>query len=117
MLSITYSAAPYGADGYEVIIECTSRKALPMFEIVGLPAAAIVESERRIFTGSENSGISIPPSEITINLAPADKKKDGTAIELAMLTKVTSSNSSELHEAKALILTTELGTDVTHKLQ
>lgn len=88
MLSITYSAAPYGADGYEVIIECTSRKALPMFEIVGLPAAAIVESERRIFTGSENSGISIPPSEITINLAPADKKKDGTAIELAMLTAI-----------------------------
>jgi len=88
MLSITYSAAPYGADGYEVVIECTSRKALPMFEIVGLPAATIVESERRLFTGSENSGIPIPPSEITINLAPADKKKEGTAIELAILVAI-----------------------------
>ena len=88
MLSITYSAAPYGADGYEVIIECTSRKALPMFEIVGLPAAAIVESERRLFTGSENSGIPLPPSEITINLAPADKKKEGSALDLPILLSI-----------------------------
>lgn len=85
MLSITYSAATYGADGYEVVIECATRKALPMFEIVGLPDASIRESEKRLFMGSENSGIPIPPSEISINLAPADKKKKGTAIELAML--------------------------------
>lgn len=85
MLSITYSAATYGPDGYEVVIECASRKALPLFEIVGLPDASIRESERRLFMGSENSGIPIPPSEISINLAPADKKKKGTAIELAIL--------------------------------
>ncbi|MBQ4354986.1 MAG: YifB family Mg chelatase-like AAA ATPase [Clostridia bacterium] len=85
MLSITYSAAALGSDGYEVIIECTAAKGLPMFEIVGLPAASIRESERRLFTGSENCGIPIPPSEISINLAPADKRKEGTALELAML--------------------------------
>lgn len=88
MLSVTYSAATYGSDGYEVIIECAVKNGLPMFEIVGLPDAAIRESEKRLFTGSENSGIPIPPSEISINLAPADKKKEGTAIELAVLVAI-----------------------------
>lgn len=88
MLSVTYSAAVYGSDGYEVIIECAMKRGLPMFEIVGLPDTAIRESEKRLFTGSENSGLSIPPSEISINLAPADKKKEGTAIELAVLVAI-----------------------------
>ena len=88
MLSVTYSAATFGTDGYEVIVECSSRKGLPDFEIVGLPDAAIRESEKRIYTGSENSGYKIPPMEISINLAPADKKKEGTAIELAVLVAI-----------------------------
>jgi len=88
MLSITYSASTFGSDGYEVVVECAARKALPLFEIVGLPDAAIRESERRIFTGSENSGLPIPPSEITVNLAPADKRKEGTAVELAILVAI-----------------------------
>ena len=85
MLAVTYTAATYGTDGYEVIVECSSKKGLPDFEIVGLPDAAIRESEKRLFTGSENSGFPIPPYEISVNLAPADKKKEGTAIELAIL--------------------------------
>ncbi len=85
MLTVTHSASVFGADGYEVIIECAMKKGLPSFEIVGLPDAAIRESEKRIFTGSEHLGIPIPPVEININLAPADKKKEGTAIELAVL--------------------------------
>ena len=88
VLSVTYTAATFGTDGYEVIVECSSRKGLPDFEIVGLPDAAIRESEKRIYTGSENSGYPIPPSDISINLAPADKKKEGTAIELAVLVAI-----------------------------
>ena len=88
MLSVTHSAATFGADGYEVIIECSARRSLPSFEIVGLPDAAIRESEKRIFTGSENSGFPIPSAEISINLAPADKRKEGTAIELAVLAAI-----------------------------
>ena len=88
MLSVTYSAATLGADGYEVRIECSIKSSVPDFSIVGLPDAAIKESEKRIFTGSENSGIVIPPAEISINLAPADKKKEGTAIELALITAI-----------------------------
>lgn len=88
MLSITYSAATFGTDGYEVTIECSARRSLPSFEIVGLPDAAIRESEKRIFTGSENSGFEIPSADISVNLAPADKRKEGTAIELAVLAAI-----------------------------
>ncbi len=88
MLSVAYSAATYGADGYEVTVECSARRGLPSFEIVGLPDAAIRESEKRIFTGSEESGFPIPSAEISVNLAPADKKKEGTAVELAVLVAV-----------------------------
>lgn len=85
MLSVTYTAAVFGADGYEVSVECQIKRGLPEFEIVGLPSTAIRESEKRIFAGAENSGLPIPPSEISINLAPADLKKEGTAMELAIL--------------------------------
>ena len=88
MLSVTYTAAVLGADGYEVSVECQVKRGLPDFEIVGLPDAAIRESEKRIFAGSENSGLPIPPTEISINLAPADLKKEGTAMELALLAAV-----------------------------
>jgi len=88
MLSVTYTAAVLGADGYEVSVECLVKRGLPDFEIVGLPDAAIRESEKRIFAGSENSGLPIPPAEISINLAPADLKKEGTAMELAILAAV-----------------------------
>lgn len=85
MLSVTYSSALYGADGYEVVVECSYRTDFSSFEIVGLPDAAIRESEKRIFTGAASSGFPIPEGEISINLAPADKKKEGTALELAVL--------------------------------
>jgi len=85
MLSITYAAALYGIDGFLVTVECTARRGLPEFEIVGLPDAAVRESEKRIFTGAANCGFSLPDMEAAVNLAPADRKKEGTALELAIL--------------------------------
>lgn len=88
MVSVTYTAAAYGADGFEVTVECTAKRGMPNFSIVGLPDAAIRESEKRIFTGSEQCGLTIPSADIMINLAPADKKKEGTAMELAILAAI-----------------------------
>ncbi len=88
LLSTAYTAATYGADGYEVTVECAAKRGLASFEIVGLPDAAIRESEKRIFTGSESSGFPIPSAEISVNLAPADKRKEGTAIELAVVVAI-----------------------------
>ncbi len=88
MLSITYSAATHGIDGFLVTVECAAVRGLEMFDLVGLPDAAVRESEKRIFQGSENSGFPIPSSDISVNLAPADRKKEGTALELAILVAV-----------------------------
>ncbi len=88
MLSITYSAATHGIDGFLVTVECACTKGLADFDLVGLPDAAVRESERRIFRGSENSGFPIPQADIAVNLAPADRKKEGTALELAILVGV-----------------------------
>lgn len=88
MLSVIYSAATHGTDGYEITIECQTKRSMPGFEIVGLPDAAIRESEKRIYTGSENSGYIIPPLEVSVNLAPADLRKEGTATELAVLVAI-----------------------------
>ncbi|MBE6598064.1 MAG: ATP-binding protein [Ruminococcaceae bacterium] len=88
MLSITYSAATHGIDGFLVTVECACSRGLENFELVGLPDAAVRESEKRIFQGSENSGFPIPSSEIAVNLAPADRRKEGTALELAILAAV-----------------------------
>jgi len=88
MLSITYSAATYGIDGFIVTVECACSKGLEMFDLVGLPDAAVRESEKRIFQGSQNSGFPIPPADITVNLAPADRRKEGTALETAILVAV-----------------------------
>ena len=54
MLAITYAAALYGIDGFPVTVECTAKRGLASFEIVGLPDAAVRESEKRIFTGTAN---------------------------------------------------------------
>ncbi len=88
MLSITYSAATHGIDGFLVTVECACTRGLEMFDLVGLPDAAVRESEKRIFRGSENSGFPIPSSDIAVNLAPADRRKEGTALELAILVAV-----------------------------
>ena len=85
MLAITSGAALYGIDGFLVTVECTAERNLPDFEIVGLPDAAVRESELRIFTGAKNCGYPIPELEISVNLAPADRKKEGTALEMAIL--------------------------------
>lgn len=88
MLSTLTSAAIFGADGLTVTIECDVSDKFPAFEIVGLPDNAVKEARERIRTACENSGIPFPDSAITVNLAPADLKKSGSAFDLAMLTAI-----------------------------
>ncbi len=85
MLAITTAAALYGIDGFLVTVECTAVKGLASFTIVGLPDTAVRESEKRIFAGSANCGFPLPDMDTMINLAPADRKKEGTALEMAIL--------------------------------
>ena len=86
MLSLVYTAALAGIDGFPVSVECNVQEKMPQFEIIGLPDAAIKESKDRIISAMENSGFPFPDAAITVNLAPADRKKEGSSYDLAIMT-------------------------------
>ncbi len=85
MLSTVYGAGIFGIEGFPVIVEVNCERALPALEIVGLPDNAVKESKERLRAACLNSGISFPDGALTINLAPADRKKEGSFYDLAML--------------------------------
>jgi magnesium chelatase family protein len=85
MYSQIYSAALIGIDGFIVTVECSARNKLPSFDLVGLPDAAVKEAKDRVFNACANSGIRFPVAALTVNLAPADKKKEGSALDLPIL--------------------------------
>ncbi|MBR3893714.1 MAG: YifB family Mg chelatase-like AAA ATPase [Clostridia bacterium] len=88
MLSATYSAGILGIDGFPVTVECNQRSNLSGFELVGLPDLAVKEAKERVITACQNSGYPFPYSRITVNLAPADRKKEGSAFDAAILTAI-----------------------------
>ena len=82
MLAAVRSAAVLGIDAYDVTVEVDATQGLPQWIIVGLPLGAVKESRERVGSALVNSGFTLPPRRITINLAPADVRKDGTAFDL-----------------------------------
>jgi len=82
MLAAVRSAAVLGIDAYDVIVEVHVAPGLPQWTIVGLPAGAVKESRDRVSAALVNSGFVVPPRRVTINLAPADVKKEGTSFDL-----------------------------------
>ena len=88
MLSMAYSAGLSGIDGFPVTVECNQKNNLQGFELVGLPDLAVKEAKERVRTACHNSGYPFPYSRITVNLAPADRKKEGSAYDAAILTAI-----------------------------
>jgi magnesium chelatase family protein len=82
MLAAVRSAALVGIDAYDVIVEVDAAQGLPQWTIVGLAASAVKESRERVGAALVNSGFRVPSKRITINLAPADVRKEGTAFDL-----------------------------------
>jgi len=78
----TYGSTTFGVDGILIQVEVDVANGLPGFEIVGLPDAAVKESKERVRTAIKNSGIKLRQEKITINLAPADIKKDSSGLDL-----------------------------------
>jgi magnesium chelatase family protein len=83
MLSKVLSASIIGIDAHtvEVEVDITSR-GLPHFSMVGLPDAAVKESKDRVRAALKNIGFHFPLKQITVNLAPADLKKEGSSFDL-----------------------------------
>ncbi|MBO4422371.1 MAG: YifB family Mg chelatase-like AAA ATPase [Clostridia bacterium] len=88
MLATVFTCGLRGIDGYVVTCECNSAPTIPFFEIVGLPDTAIKESKERINAAVINSGMVFPQSGLTVNLAPADRKKEGSSYDLAIAVAV-----------------------------
>ena len=85
MLSVVYGAGLFGIDGYMVSVECNAQSRIPDFELVGLPDLAVKEAKERVRTACENSGYRFPALELTLNLAPADRRKEGSAFDVPIL--------------------------------
>lgn len=82
MLATIRSAAVIGIDAYDVTVEVDCAQGLPQFTVVGLAAGAVKESRERVSAAVVNSGFTLPARRTTVNLAPADTRKDGTGFDL-----------------------------------
>jgi len=84
MLAKVNSLAVYGIEAYRVEVEVDLSRGIPADVIVGLPGAAVRESRDRVRAAINNTGYFYPNKKITVNLAPADLKKEGPSFDLAI---------------------------------
>jgi magnesium chelatase family protein len=84
MLARVLSSAVFGIDAYVVEVEVDIAQGLPAFATVGLPEGAVKESKDRVKAAVKNCGYDFPSRRITVNLAPADIKKEGSSFDLPM---------------------------------
>ncbi|MQY73054.1 MAG: hypothetical protein GH142_05220, partial [Dehalococcoidia bacterium] len=113
MLAHTYSAAVLGVDAYIVKVECHLDNAVPhTFTTVGLPEGAVRESKERVMAAMKNSGFRVPQKRTTVNLAPADIRKEGSAFDLPIAVGILSALGFVPQDALGeIILVGELGLD------
>ena len=78
----------FGMESYEILVEADLSGSVPSFDLVGLPDAAVKESRDRVRTAMKNCGFDFPCSRITINLAPADIRKEGPIYDLPILVAI-----------------------------
>ncbi len=93
MLSIINSFGLLGLDGYLVKVEVDINKGLPSYDVVGLADASIKESKQRVVSAIKNQKYKYPVNKITINLAPADTKKEGSIYDLPISIAILSATS------------------------
>jgi magnesium chelatase family protein len=94
MLATVLSSAVFGIDAFRVEVEVDISNGLPAFNIVGLPDTACRESADRVRSAIKNSGFPMPSKKITVNLAPADLKKEGSAFDLAIAIGILAANET-----------------------
>lgn len=111
MFTSIKSMGLFGMHSYMVHVEIDISGGLPHFDIVGLPNTSVSEAKERVRSAIKNSSLTFPVSRITVNLAPADTKKEGTVYDLPMLIAVLAA-SHQIHsvpETSAFIGELSLG--------
>jgi magnesium chelatase family protein len=112
MLAKIVSAATSGIDAYTVDVEADVQQMIPAFATVGLPDAAVKESKERVQSAIKNSDFIFPAKKITINLAPADIKKEGSGFDLPIAVGILAATGQILRdEYDDLVLVGELALD------
>src|SRR5262245_57426729 len=92
MLARVRSATLFGVDAIPLFVECDISRGLPGIHTVGLPDAAVRESADRVRAAIRNAGFEVPPRRITISLAPADLRKQGSALDLPIALGILAAN-------------------------
>ena len=82
MYARTFGATTQGVDGLIISVEVDSANGMPSFDVVGLANAAVREAKERVRTAIKNSGLRLRQEKITVNLAPADVKKESAGLDL-----------------------------------
>ncbi len=111
MIAKIKSFALNGLIGIPLDIEVDINNGLPGFDMVGLPDTAVKESKERVRSAIKNSGRNFPVKRITANLAPADVKKEGATLDLALAIGVLKASAQITHETDKIIFLGELSLD------
>jgi len=112
MLARAASATPWGIEAQPVEVEVDVQTGLPQIQIVGLPDASVRESRERVRSALRNCGFDLPPRAVTVNLAPADARKEGNHLDLAIALALLAAHGAIPSEALAgRLLVGELGLD------
>jgi len=111
MLAKVKSAAVLGLEGHLVDVEVDIASGLPSFTIVGLPDKGVQEARERVRSAIKNSGYSFPNKRITVNLAPADLKKEGPSYDLPIATGILISSEQLYADLSSSVFLGELSLD------
>lgn len=112
MISKILSSSVYGIDAYQVEVEVDIASGFPQFSTVGLPEGAVKESKERVRAAIKNCGYDFPRRRITVNLAPADRKKEGSAFDLPISLGILTANGFlKFDKVKDYIILGELSLD------
>ena len=111
MLAKVVSCAVVGLDGYKVQVEVDISSGLPNFFVVGLPDKAVQEARERVRGAIRNSGFTFPMRRITVNLAPADLKKEGPSYDLPIAVGILLSTEQITADVSKMVFLGELSLD------
>ena len=102
MLSHVWSGATLGVDALPIEIETSVEGGMPRYTVVGLPQAAVRESRDRVMAALKHNGLPVPRGAITVNLAPADVRKEGAAFDLPLAIGLMAATGEGLFDRKRL---------------
>ncbi len=111
MYAQTFSGTVHGIDGMIVTVEVDLCNGLPHFEVVGLGGSAVKEARDRVRASLRNGGFAFPMERITVNLAPADLRKEGSAFDLAIALGILCASGQIPKPTMRLIILGELALD------